>query len=679
MNNTRFGHTVRLSLAALTLLAAVALFGCTAGMSSWTQRAMKSADMLSTADLMVEADKAWAEKEYQAAELYYGNALDRQDLSAPLRTLAQSRLGLSAYHNGHYHQAMTSLEKWANLDINAVSRWDWQQAYLDTADALGRHKRLENHRAWALEQTGLPWQTRQNMARWYSDYYMAERNWEKALSVLDAFYAKAPDRMARVNFEHAYLAGLKEYDQGPLSALSRYVTASNRYTFPYALVSFERSLREADDKEKWGAVWRNMHGIAANASLEDRTGLIETLQELEARYGLPRIGIALALPMTGPYAKVGTRILRGAGVGQWRQSGIGDEVDIRVINTAAPGWIERLDALPSHFSLVGGPLRVQAFKDLLVSDKRDSILKKRAFFTFLPGLGEKEEGRIAWRFFTSREDEVRSLVRMAVDRLGIRDFAVFYPEEKFGRAMSRTFYNEAAPLGAHIRGMQSYPPRELTSWNRHIAKLLNVPDNFSENKEAPLPIPDFGAVFIPDGWSQAQNLLPNFFFYEAEQLVFLGPGLWSRALDRAKGIEEQYYKLAICPGAWWSGSDGALALQDALTEEGLGRADFWVALGFDFVRFASRMGVLPSGWTADKVNERIAHAQTMDFSMAALSWDGDGMASQELFLFSPTRHGKTVCNVETIKARVEKATARRLRRAEIYEERQSEEAAASAQ
>ena len=55
-------------------------------------------------------------------------------------------------------------------------------------------------------------------------------------------------------------------------------------------------------------------------------------------------------------------------------------------------------------------------------------------------------------------------------------------------------------------------------------------------------------------------------------------------------------------GAWWAASDGGHALQSALTDEGLGQADFWVALGYDFVRFAGRIGTLPSGWTPELVN-----------------------------------------------------------------------------
>jgi len=273
---------------------------------------------------------------------------------------------------------------------------------------------------------------------------------------------------------------------------------------------------------------------------------------------------------------------------------------------------------------------------------------------------------------------VRSLVHLTVDKLGITDLAVFYPEEKFGRTMAQTFYSEAAPLGGRIKGMQSYPSRELKQWTGRVGKLLNVPSNFSDNKDVPLPMPDFGAVFIPDGWRQAQTLLPNFFFYEGDQLVFLGPGLWSRALDDAKDVDEHYYRLAVCPGAWWDGSDGGRALQSALTEEGLGQADFWVALGYDFLRFAGKLGTLPASWDSAMVNKRIHRAQDLDFSMAPMTWDEHGTASQDLYLFTPASNGKRIMDLDKFAARIARAKARRERRMENYEKRMEEEGKSSA-
>ena len=149
--------------------------------------------------------------------------------------------------------------------------------------------------------------------------------------------------------------------------------------------------------------------------------------------------------------------------------------------------------------------------------------------------------------------------------------------------------------------------------------------------------------------------------------------MWSRALNSAKDIDEHYYRLAVCPGAWWELSDGGRALQNNLTEEGLGQADFWVALGYDFLRFSGKMGALPSNWDAAEVNKRIAMAQGIEFSMAPMTWDDQGVGSQDLYLFSPVRNGKQLVDAEKLTRRIIRAKARRERRVEAYEQRMEEE------
>lgn len=635
---------------------------------------MKSVDLLSTPNLMVEADAAWKAKRYEASELYYAKVLERHDLVKSELPTIYARLAESAFLNKHYHQARIALENWANIQTSALGDPAWERSYLGTMAALGKTERLQNHLKWLLQSTQLPWLTRQGTALWYSEYFQQKGDAERALDVLAGFYKQAPDLQARSGFEHEVLQRIQQIKDKELSQLSIAVNTENQWQFPYALVGFERGVREASDEDAWSVVWRNLRGLAANADLTDLIPLETKLAELEARYGLPRIGLALALPLTGPYGKVGVKILRGAGLAQWRLAQDGVDIDLRVINTEVRDWDKRLEELPPHYSVVGGPLRVEAFKKLYEGKAPgERVMDDRAFFTFLSSLGDLQEGSEAWRFFTSHNDEVRSLVSLAVDQLNIKDLAVFYPEERFGRAMAQTFYREASPLGGRIRGMQSYPSRDLKQWGKRVGKLLKVPDDFSENKDVPLDQPDFGAVFVPDGWGQAQTLLPNFFFYEGEQLVFLGPGLWSRALDRAKDIDEHYYRLAICPGAWWEHSDGGRNLQNALTEEGLGYADFWVALGYDFTRFVGKFGALPTKWDADEVNRRIQVAQTIDFSMAPMTWDKQGLASQDLYLFSPVRNGKQLVDANKLSGRIARAKARREHRIDAYEKRIEEE------
>lgn len=667
----------RIYLSQLTRLVLVSMFllavawGC-----GPKQMPTKSVDSLSTPNLILEADAAFDARHYEAAELYYSKALERKDLNDVLLLEIYPRLAESAYENGHYHQARIALEDWANKRTEALESPLWERLYLNTMAALGKRERLVNQLTWLQSNPRLSWETRREVALWYDYYFRSREDYSQALAVLDVFYSQAPDDTARLQLEQDVLTRITEWSDEELSGAAEFVNADNQWRFPYVLVGFEQDIRMATDEEAWPALWRNMRSLADNAALIDTIPLKTRLAELEVKYGLPRTGLVLALPITGPYASVGVKILRGAGLAQWQLAQEGLDIDLRVINTEMEGWEQRLAKLPSHYTVVGGPLRVSAFKQLYEQgEPGERITDKRAFFTFLSSLGDLEEGKDAWRFFTSRNDEVRSLVRLAVEELQIKDLAIFYPEENFGRAMAETFYSEAYPLGARIMGMQSYPPKDLKQWGKRVGKLLNVPDDFSENKDVPLEQPDFGAVFLPDGWSQAQTLLPNFFFYEGDQLVFLGPGLWSRSLDNAKDIDEHYYRLAVCPGAWWEDSEGGRELQHALTEEGLGAADFWVALGYDFLRFSGKLGALPSAWNAEGVNERIAKAQAMTFSMAPMTWDGNGVARQDLFLFSPVRNGKELVDADKMTVRIERAKARREKRVEAYEQRIEEEKA----
>ncbi|HKI82214.1 MAG TPA: hypothetical protein VKA04_11255, partial [Pseudodesulfovibrio sp.] len=64
----------------LKILAALVLVGLLSWSCAPLTMPIKSADMLSTPNLLVEADAAWKAKHWEAAELYYAAALERPDL-----------------------------------------------------------------------------------------------------------------------------------------------------------------------------------------------------------------------------------------------------------------------------------------------------------------------------------------------------------------------------------------------------------------------------------------------------------------------------------------------------------------------------------------------------------------------------------------------------------------------
>ena len=156
----------------------------------------------------------------------------------------------------------------------------------------------------------------------------------------------------------------------------------------------------------------------------------------------------------------------------------------------------------------------------------------------------------------------------------------------------------------------------------------------------------------------------------------MGTALWEQNMSKGRNPDASYFYLGVFPGAW--NSETASPAKDSLIsilsqmgggalnspDKAAGGADLWVALGFDFVRFAMYMGQPDSGafaevlggggWTAEQVNAHIASAQGMDWSMAPLSWTNTGLVSQQMYLFTPTEDGFAPINVSEFKQRIEK-------------------------
>ncbi|MDE7370346.1 MAG: hypothetical protein K2N07_01100, partial [Desulfovibrio sp.] len=121
--------------------------------------------------------------------------------------------------------------------------------------------------------------------------------------------------------------------------------------------------------------------------------------------------VVLALPASGPYAAIATKIKRGAEAARQELTGAGATLRLETVNTEAPDWLTTLAALPASCAVVGGPLRDAAYEQA----QKAGALEQRAFFAFVPNLKAGEEGARAWRFFPSPQDQVDALVAFATD------------------------------------------------------------------------------------------------------------------------------------------------------------------------------------------------------------------------------------------------------------------------
>jgi len=621
------------------------------------------------------AEQAYQGGQWSKSELYHGQLLELGQGTPAERSTWSERYVVSALRAGHARNALSGLKAWAEMDPTAPSRPAWQAARIEALHASGDETAALLALDAFLDDSMLPAATRLELGERVFEGFAAAPAApgldDRIMTLLSRLAPLARDRDDRLRLEDSAREFFMRLPDDRLAAMAAGSSPSG--PFPEPLASFLHAARLAERiPEAWPAAWQTMRRALTPHAFARPDPLARILARLEDEHGVPSVSLALLLPLSGRFENVGWSILRGADAAGWQFASQGAPVSVHVINTESPDWLAEFAALPPGPVVVGGPLEIGRFRELAASN----ALAGRVLFGFLPSLGEAAEGREAWRFFGSLDDQISALVRFSMNDLGITRFAVVAPQENFGLRAAALFQEQVARNGGHVTANTTYHPAEPARWGRTVAEMLKAPDRDPAlSDRMPPPDPSFQAVFMPDGWAQAQLLAPHFHFYEQEQFVLLGPELWSQALAASREVDTRYFRLAASPGPWSSAdtSAGRRSLRQALADMGLGEPDFWTALGFDFVRFGVRLGGFERGFGPPTVNRRLASLDDFEWSLAPITWNENGQAHQELFIFTPASNGLAILDTDAFRARLEQTRERQKERVEFLREKLAEE------
>lgn len=626
-----------------------------------------------------QAERAWMARNMPEAERLYG-ILSRSPETAPnqLRMVLE-RYVQSALVNRHAQSALDGLDQLRRADPNIVSNGVWQRQLGQALLLLPPTEALRRATGAAAE-TSMPATLRsQAAAVALLTASAAEKvSWMEALNSLYQTTTPA-ERQLMERGLYALLPGVPGAD---LAALVDYSLPDTDQAYPWSVFLLEQARRE-------GAK-RGASPTTAGVPAADRLGKDSIFADAALRGevmggtfsaglttpGLPASGIpaesqtgalqpgrpgenvpmssgcvVLALPTSGNFAAVGSRVALGAEIARQQLAAGGIKAEVVVLNTEDPDWLTRLAPLPPQCTVVGGPLTMPAYS----AAKASGALQQRAFFTFTSSLDGDDEGRVAWRFFSSPEDQVSAMLRMA-GAVGVDAFAVLYPEEPYGHRMSELFTQGA---GSRVVNSAGYSPAEPQSWNGVTKSLVGG----YMRGEIPVSSARFQGLFLPDSWDKSASLIPFLFFHGEDRLLLMGTALWEQGITRTR-LDPSNLTLVIFPGGWNSTSPTASASTLISSAQAAGQtADSWMGLGYDFVRFALAMNLTAMPAPAE-VNTRIQSAGRMGFSIAPLSWTPDGRARQHMFVFSPTADGSSVelVHPDTLKQKLEQVRARYERR-----------------
>lgn len=591
-----------------------------------------------------EGRSAFIKGDYANAETIALRLTGDSSLSKLDSAEAGRLLTAAALQNKHPSVALTGLDHWRTAAPGVDGRKEWQDAWRKALRALSSHD--ARTRANEVYQDT----SRSAVVRSLAGVVLAVRQWQdgelgQSLVALENIYTSAQNKTDKALIEGHLASELGQASPEAGTLVASAPTPENQGRFPYSIILIDKLRRQAQGQAGRAEAEAALEALSKQITLADpslfkgapkESGLSFQVSTQPAASGGVIAGrpVVLILPQGGQYGEIAGKITAGAQAVCDELSASGTQVSLVVIDSEQPDWIAKVNGLPKEAVVVGGPLR----RDDYVKAKSQGLTSRRALFAFLPGLESGDEGRVAWRFFSSAKDQVDTLLTFT-SRLGVSGYGVFYPEDNFGQRMAGLFEERANASGAKKVVKASYAPGDSNNSMAAASKLVGANNTGTA----------FQAVFLPDTWKNTEAIVPNLFYYNETRQVLMGTSLWEQGLNSGSSVTPQYYKLAVFPGSWNSAKPTAAGqkLQARLSAAGKGSADFWSGLGADFARLAVSLN-LREGWTPESVNSAL-QSVSLDWSIAPIRWNS-GMASQQMLLFTPKQGGFEAINEDSFRS-----------------------------
>ncbi|MEK2647267.1 penicillin-binding protein activator [Bdellovibrio sp. BCCA] len=275
----------------------------------------------------------------------------------------------------------------------------------------------------------------------------------------------------------------------------------------------------------------------------------DILQQLEASKNVQAQTVGVVLPLSGKNAPVGQRALRGLEMGLGLHIP-GSSFKLAVMDSegnpdSARRGVERLVKEDNVIAIVGSLLSKTA---PAVAAKSDELGVPTVALSQRSGL--TEIGPTVFRNSLTSGMQVRALVRTAMEDMGMKKFAILYPNDPYGIEFTNIFWDEVLARGGQITAVQTYSTKE-TDFRLVIQRLVGTyfgearQDEFSvrlkelqhsdkkrsvrqSNLETVLPpITDFDAIFIPDSVKAMGQISAMLSYNDVRNVKLLGTNLWN--------------------------------------------------------------------------------------------------------------------------------------------------------
>ncbi len=313
----------------------------------------------------------------------------------------------------------------------------------------------------------------------------------------------------------------------------------------YRLAEINLDRREIDNAKRY---YNSVIELVPSSDIAYKSK--EIIDQLEASQRVAPKTIGVVLPLSGKNANIGQRALRGI------QMGLGlhqpySNFKLAVMDSEgnadnARRGIERLVREDNVIAIIGSLLGKTALAEITKSSEYNvptiTLSQKSGLNEFSPYI---------FRNSLTTEMQIRHLVRVAMNDLKLKRFAVLFPNDTYGTETTNIFWDEVLARGGSIVAAQTYNPKD-TDFRLTVQRLVGTfyiearldeykqkqKEFFAHNKNKTsranynaedllTPIVDFDALFIPDSAKTLGQVSAFLAYGGVKSVKLLGTNLWN--------------------------------------------------------------------------------------------------------------------------------------------------------
>lgn len=537
--------------------------------------------------------------------------------------------------SAHYNES----EYWLGLALRAAEKYD--QAWLPLRSSLSRASGKKK-RAILQAALGEIYETRR-------DPFAALLSYADALSsdtaVPDAFLIQ--NRMTAIGRKgveaHQLLFAADRFRALPAGPILRYALA----------------LRAMDENKPQVALAATRRFLADYASHPLRARVEAFEKEISGQLTINRERVGVLLPLSGPAASAGERVLQGI------------QLALRDALRKNPNLRVQL-AVRDTRSTVQSPGRTAEMARELIDEEKVVALigpfftqsaetaapisteKRTPFITpFAIRLQMKKEQEWMFRNSLTSKLQGQGVAVYAVQELGLRNFAVLYPDNEDGRELAEQFTAQVDRLGGKVVKLVPFSPA-ANDFGAQMRTLGGLDDaqirrkkralGLKKNDPYELKLP-FEAIFIPGYHNKVVLIAPQIPFYNMKRIRLLGAHGWNNPDLIRYG--EHYIEGAVFVDGFFPGSEEPRVTDFVARFRRLFGQDpgIFAALGYDTASILFE-GLTRGASTRSLMREFIARLRGFDGVMGLIDMGPDGDAQRQLFVLTVRR--KTIRHLQMV-------------------------------